>query len=266
VCAPKLDPSQRKEVSTFEEWFHGAFWHEWVIGRKNKPTEQRSKLSNYKLHLGPRFGKLRLDEITTPVVARFRADCVAKQLGDKRINNLLATLSKPLRYAVDCEVIAKAPRIGMFKVERPEIVAWDFEQYARLLVAAKAESDEWYVGACLAGEAGLRVGEVKALRWREDVDMVARTITVNQQTRNKFITTPKGRTRRTIPMTSTMYDALQRMSVIREGTSSEIRTARTSATTRPTRRSSGSAGARGYRSAPGTRSGTRSEPTPRCSA
>jgi len=70
---------------------------------------------------------------------------------------------------------------------------------------------------CLAGEAGLRVGEVKALRWREDVDIIAKTITVNQQTRNKEKTTPKGRTRRTIPMTSTLYEALKRMSVIREG-------------------------------------------------
>lgn len=49
---------------------------------------------------------------------------------------------------------------------------------------------------CLAGDAGLRVGEVKALRWREDVDMIAKTITVNFQTRNKQTTTPKGRTRR----------------------------------------------------------------------
>jgi len=97
----------------------------------------------YALHLEPRFGKMRLDEISTPVVARFRADLVAKKLGDKRINNILAVLSKPLRYAVDCEVMVKAPRIGMFKVERPEIVAWDFEQYARLLAAAKVEGDEW---------------------------------------------------------------------------------------------------------------------------
>jgi integrase len=58
---------------------------------------------------------------------------------------------------------------------------------------------------------------VKALRWREDVDMIARTITVNQQTRNKQTTTPKGRTRRTIPMTSNLHDALKRMSVIRDG-------------------------------------------------
>jgi integrase len=65
----------------------------------------------------------------------------------------------------------------------------------------------------LAGEAGLRVGEVKALRWREDVDLIARTLTVNQQTRNAETTTPKGRTRCTIPMTDTLVQALKRLDV-----------------------------------------------------
>lgn len=46
---------------------------------------------------------------------------------------------------------------------------------------------------------------------------MAKTITVNQQTRNKETTTPKGRTRRAVPMTSTLYDALKRMETIREG-------------------------------------------------
>lgn len=70
---------------------------------------------------------------------------------------------------------------------------------------------------CLAGEAGLRVGETKALRWREDVDLVARTVTVNQQTCMGATGTPKGRTRRTVPMTATLYEAPKRMTVIREG-------------------------------------------------
>jgi integrase len=216
VLHPERVPT-RKETPTFAEWFDGRFWTEWVIGRRNKPSEMRAKKIIFKLHLKPRFGPMPLDEITTSEVAQFRAHLVAKKLSDKRINNILAVLSKPLKYAVDCELIAKAPRIGMFKVERPEIVAWDFEQYARLLAAAKAEGEEWYVAVCLAGDAGLRVGEVKALRWREDVDMIAKTITVNFQTRNKQTTTPKGRTRRTIPMTSTLHEALKRMSVIREG-------------------------------------------------
>ncbi|HTR54297.1 MAG TPA: site-specific integrase [Kofleriaceae bacterium] len=105
----------------------------------------------------------------------------------------------------------------MFKIERPEIVAWDFEQYPRILTAAKAEGEEWYAGVCLAGEAGLRVGEVKALRWREDVDMIAKTITVNQQTCRAMTGTPKGRRRRTVPMTTTLYEALKRISTVREG-------------------------------------------------
>jgi len=105
----------------------------------------------------------------------------------------------------------------MFKVERPEIVAWTFEEYARLLVSARQEGTDWYAAVALAGDAGLRVGEVKALRWREDVDMIARTITVNQQTRNAETTTPKGRTRRTIPMSTTVYETLRRLEVVREG-------------------------------------------------
>jgi integrase len=213
-----VTPPEKKEVPTFDEWFNGRFWLEWVVGRKNKPTSVRSKRSIYRLHLKDQIGDKRLDEINVGEIARLRADLVTRaQLGEKTINDILAVLSKALRYAADCEVIAKAPKVGLFKVERPEIVAWDFAQYARLLAAAKAESPDWYAAVCLAGEAGLRIGEVKALRWREDVDLIARTITVNQQTRNKETTTPKGRTRRTIPMTEALYAALRRLETIREG-------------------------------------------------
>jgi len=218
ACATVAAAPPQKEVPTFDEWFNGRFWLEWVVGRKNKPTEVRSKQIIYRIHLKDRLGDKRLDEIDVGEVARFRAELVQRgDLSEKRINNILAVLSKPLKYAADCGVIARAPKVGLFKVERPEIVAWDFAQYARLLTAAKAYGEDWYAGVCLAGEAGLRVGEVKALRWREDVDLIARTITVNQQTCNGATTTPKGRTRRTVPMTSRLYDALRNMATIREG-------------------------------------------------
>ena len=187
------------------------------MARRNKPTEVKSKEIIYECHLKAAFGDLPLDEIGPGEVAAFRASLVEKKLSEKRINNILAVLSKPMKYAVDCELIAKSPKIGLYKVERPEIEPWDFEQYARLLAAAKIEGTDWYVAACLAGEAGLRIGEIKALRWREDVDLIARTITVNQQTCYGETTTPKGRTRRTIPMTSTLEQALKRLEVVREG-------------------------------------------------
>jgi hypothetical protein len=42
--------------------------------------------------------------------------------------------------------------------------------------------------------------------------LIARTITVNQQVCRNQTGTPKGRTRRTVPMTETLYEALKRMS------------------------------------------------------
>lgn len=49
------------------------------------------------------------------------------------------------------------------------------------------------------------------------MDLVAATITVNQQTRRGQTTTPKGRTRRTVPMTETLLAALKALDTIRSG-------------------------------------------------
>lgn len=215
---------ERKEVPRFGEFFKGQFWREWVVARKNKPSEVESKHGIYEFHLKVPFGELPLGEITMSRIAAFRANLVEKTsaktkkpLSEKRINNILAVLSKALRYAAKLQLIDHVPEIGLFKVERPEIEFFEFEQYARVLEAAKAYGPEWCAAVCFAGEAGLRVGEVKAIRWREDVDLVARTVTVNQQIRHKAIGTPKGRTRRTIPMTATLYDALKALAVVRTG-------------------------------------------------
>lgn len=202
-------PAAEQAMPTFDEWFNGRFWNEWVISRKNKPSEVESKESIYRCHLKAVFGHRRLDAIRTADVAAFKATLVKQELSEKRINNILAVLSKPLRYAVDAEIIGRAPKVGIFKVERPEIAAWELEEYARILRAAKESSPTWYAAMCLAGEAGLRVGEIKALRWRGDVDLRGGTLTIRRQVRQGIEGTPKGRTRRTVPMTGTLRSALQ---------------------------------------------------------
>ncbi len=35
--------SSHRRVPSFAEWFEGRFWREWLIGRRNKPTEVKSK-------------------------------------------------------------------------------------------------------------------------------------------------------------------------------------------------------------------------------
>ncbi|MDD5308299.1 MAG: site-specific integrase [Deltaproteobacteria bacterium] len=213
----------RKEVTpTFEEWFNGRFWEEWVIGQMNKPSEQQSKRTVFKCHLKDHFGKLRLSEIAEGShVAQFKANLAKKMnagdLSKKSINNILAVLSKSLRYAEEARVIERAPQVKLYRLERPEIEWWEFEQYPRVLTAAREEGPEWHAAVCLAGEAGLRIGEVRALKWERDIDLVAGMITVNEQTRNGITGTPKGRTRRKVPMTSALLDAIKGLSVVRRG-------------------------------------------------
>ena len=209
--------SARKDIPTFTEWFEGRFWREWVIGRKNKPSEQKSKRKNFRVHLRDRFGDMRLDHIGVADIAQLRADLIESGRSDKTINNILAVLSKALRYAQSVELIDSVPAIGLLRVERPEIECWDMAQYARILAAAKKEGPEWHAAICLAGEAGLRVGEVKALRWREDVDLIGGTLTVKQQIYAGITGTPKGRTRRTIIMNERLSRTLRSLQTIREG-------------------------------------------------
>ena len=109
----------RVTVPTLDEWFRGKptedgeytgrFWNEWVVARDNKPTERRSKRSVYENRLRPEFGHLPLDRIGVAEVARFRAKLVEEGLNKKTINKILCVLSKPLKYAVDCELIPRAP-------------------------------------------------------------------------------------------------------------------------------------------------------------
>ena len=215
VASKPPGAAPRKAAPTFEEWWNGRFWQEWVIGERNKPSERLSKQSSYKVYLGPSFGRLRLDQIGVEQIQQLRARLVAKGLGDKSINNVMAHLSKSLRYAAEVELIEKVPRIRLRKVDRPDIEAWTIEEYARLLEAARQESPWWYAAVCLAGEAGLRIGEIRELRWREDVDLAGGYLTVNRQAGNGFIGTPKGRTRRTVPMTRTLVAALEALPVDR---------------------------------------------------
>lgn len=203
---------ERKEVPTFGVWFNGRFWQEWVIGERNKPSEQIAKRSAFKIYLEPAFGRLRLDEIGIEQIQQLRATMVTKQLTPKTINNVMAVLSKALRYAVDVGLIEKVPRIRLRKIDRPEIEAWTIEEYAKLLAGALEESPFWYAAECLAGDAGLRIGEIRELKW-EDVDLINGYLHVRRQAGNGHIGTPKGRTSRIVPMTSRLIAALEALPV-----------------------------------------------------
>jgi integrase len=216
VLREPADAPQKKEVPTFDEWFHGRFWTERLLSRQQSVGELENKRCIYKHHVGPFFGEMALDKIATPTIAAFRAALIQKELKAKTINNILAVVSTVMNYAVEAELIDRAPKIGLLRYERPEIEFWEFDEYAQLVEAAEAMGHMAAAAVLLAGEAGLRVGEVTGLRWC-DVDFVGGSITVAQKIRRGEVGPPKGRRRRSIPMTATLSAALRALGTTRSG-------------------------------------------------
>ncbi len=60
----------------------------------------------------------------------------------------------------------------------------------------------------LGGDAGLRLGEILALEWR-DVDLPARRLTVQRSDWLGHVTVPKGGRARLLPMTQRLTAALK---------------------------------------------------------
>lgn len=84
----------------------------------------------------------------------------------------------------------------------------DFDQYERLLAVARKRDRQAYLMVLLGGDAGLRLGEIIALEWR-DVELVARRLTVQRSEWLGHVTVPKGGRARQLPMTQRLTAALK---------------------------------------------------------
>jgi len=130
---------RRRRFPLFRDWYHGRSAPSgWSAGGTNRARSRASCLYTSSISK-PCSANKHLDEISGGDCSVSEPPWVEKGLTDKTINNILTILSKPLHYAVDVDLIAKAPKVGLFKVEAPEIEFWEIEQYARLLTAAEKE-------------------------------------------------------------------------------------------------------------------------------
>lgn len=223
----------KRNTPTLAEWFRGdatgddeytgRFWREHAIGQQeNRSGTLAEKRKVFEQHLEPALGELRLDEIDTGAVNAFRADLKAKigrrgkPLSEKTRANILGVLGTALRYAEEVRVIERSPSIKVKAVKPPPIECWDFDQYGRLIGAAAHEGEPWETAVLLAGECGLRIGEIIALEWT-DLDLIANTITIARQERQGVVGPPKGGKARTVPMTARLATHLRSVPRIHTG-------------------------------------------------
>jgi len=103
-----------------------ANWREWVVGRRTNRARSRASCL-YTSSISSRVGHKHLDEIRAGRLQR-QSLPGGEGLTDKTIKQHLTILSSRCTYAVDVDLIAKAPRWS-FQVE-PRRSIWEIEQYA----------------------------------------------------------------------------------------------------------------------------------------
>jgi integrase len=129
------------------------------------------------------------------------------------VNNVLIVLSKILKYAQESELLEKIPRIKALKLSPQKFDFFQPEELDRLVAAVEREP-EWRAAILVASEAGLRMGEVLALRW-EDIDLKAGKLTVMRTDWRGQVGSPKGGRERTVPLTTRLAAALRELRHLR---------------------------------------------------
>ena len=82
--------------------------------------------------------------------------------------------------------------IRLVRAPKPSMGFYDFDEYERLLEAAKELGPTAHLVVLLGGEAGLRCGEMIGLEWG-DVDLVKRQMCIQRSEWRGHVTVPEGR-------------------------------------------------------------------------
>jgi len=160
-----------------------------------------------RVHLVPALGAKFLDTITNEDVQRLKHRLLDKAA--KTVNNILTVLNVMLKKAVEWGMIERLPcSVKVLPVPKGSTTFYDFDEFERLVVAAKMTDARAYVLVLLAAEAGLRSGEMVALEWR-DVDFVKGQVCVQRSAWKGQIASPKGGRLRYVPLTNRLASALR---------------------------------------------------------
>jgi integrase len=199
-------PTATKEVLTLEA-FAPRFVDGHARANRHKPSGINSIESILKWHLIPALGPRRLDTITNEQVQRLKLALAER--APKTVNNVLTVLSTLLKKAVEWGELDRLPCVIKLLPNPKKTMGFhDFGQYERLLTVARKRDWQAYLMVLLGGDAGLRLGEIIALEWR-DVELTARRLTVQRSEWLGHVTVPKGGRSRQLPLTQRLTAALK---------------------------------------------------------
>lgn len=125
-------------------------------------------------HIAPVLGKLDVSSITRADVKHLVASCTAKKMATSQVRGTVAVLSTILSEAVEDGLLPANPALRPGRLRRAmrdavqpkkEIDPYTRDEAEALLETARTKFAEWYPFLLTALRTGMRLGELRALRW-----------------------------------------------------------------------------------------------------
>jgi integrase len=160
-------------------------------------------------YLVPAIGRIKLGKLTPAHVQQLYREMQDRGLSTRTVQYTHAVLRRGLKQAKRWGMVDRnvAEDVDPPRLKRGEIQPLDREQTRTLLQAA--EGDRLHALYVVAVTAGLRPGEMLALRW-SDVDLEAGALRINRALSDgEFAATKTSRSRRKVELSNTARSALR---------------------------------------------------------
>jgi integrase len=181
--------------------------------RKRRPSTVRDYRSTLEVRLVPEFGSEPLEAIDSDRIDSWRAELVADgELSARTINKTLVILHGIFGRAMRVYGLPSNPVDGVDR--QPQRSSGDFEVFTPgdiRLLASEAESEQDAAIFTVAAFTGLRLGELRALRWG-DIDFTNRIVHVRRNFTYGSEGVPKSGRVRSVPLIDQAAKALDGLS------------------------------------------------------
>ncbi len=135
------------------EQFASRFIEGHARANRQKPSGIAAKEMIVRVHLVPALGASALDAITNEDVQRLKHRLLNK--APKTVNNVLTVLSVMLKKAVEWDVIERLPcTVKVLPVSKGSIRFYDFDEFERLVAAARKPTHARRSSSCLRAKQG----------------------------------------------------------------------------------------------------------------
>ena len=173
--------------SAFANKTFGKLVTDWLMLFKKPSVTPRTFegwIRNYNIHIKPYIENMQIEEVTTPVIQQVMNELLASGLATGTVKKVKFIFNQFFEYALECELVSNNPTLRV-KIRSRDVKLSDKENIykaippeIRMNFLSKLNNHEFLKPLCMTAMfAGLRTGEMLALRW-ENIDFKNKIINV----------------------------------------------------------------------------------------